>query len=133
MNAVKLVVIPQHERFTQVLTVMETLQFALKFQIPNATRRERDTLANKLITQFDLTDASANLISECSGSQLKRLSVAVEFISKPNVIVLDEPTTGLDSVAAIEVVQHLRSLAHSNQNIAVSWLHTRLYHLAKTT
>ena len=57
------------------------------------------------------------LIRGISGGQMKRLSIAVEIISLPELIFLDEPTTGLDSAIAHEVMSAVRNLANFNRTV----------------
>src|SRR5690606_9730124 len=52
-----------------------------------------------------------------SGGQLKRLSIGVEIINLPDLIFLDEPTTGLDSAIAFEVMAAVRNLANQNRTV----------------
>jgi len=57
------------------------------------------------------------IIRGISGGQLKRLSIAVEIIHLPSLIFLDEPTTGLDSSIAHEVMSAVRNLANFNRTV----------------
>lgn len=52
-----------------------------------------------------------------SGGEKKRVNIGIELVSSPNLLFLDEPTTGLDSLTALEVIQHLQELR--NQGITV--------------
>lgn len=62
-------------------------------------------------------------MSNCSGGQKKRLSIALELIFSPNVLLLDEPTTGLDSVSSLQLVQLLKSLVQSHPVIICASIH----------
>jgi len=63
------------------------------------------------------SQVGGQMIRGISGGQLKRLSIAVEIISLPELIFLDEPTTGLDSAIAHEVMSAVRNLANNNRTV----------------
>jgi ABC-2 type transport system ATP-binding protein len=68
-------------------------------------------IADDLLERFALTDAAARKVSTYSGGMRRRLDIAMSLIGNPPVIYLDEPTTGLDPEARIEVWQAVRELA----------------------
>ena len=69
------------------------------------------TVADDLLERFSLTDAAARKVSTYSGGMRRRLDIAMSLIGDPPVIFLDEPTTGLDPQARIEVWQVVKDLA----------------------
>ncbi|MFI7701559.1 ABC transporter ATP-binding protein [Nonomuraea sp. NPDC049480] len=68
-------------------------------------------IADDLLKRFSLTDAGARKVSTYSGGMRRRLDIAMSLIGNPPVIFLDEPTTGLDPQARIEVWQAVKELA----------------------
>jgi ABC-type multidrug transport system ATPase subunit len=62
------------------------------------------------------------MIKGISGGERKRTSIGVELITNPSLIYLDEPTTGLDSVTALQITKLLAALAKTGRNI-VSTIH----------
>jgi ABC-2 type transport system ATP-binding protein len=68
-------------------------------------------IADELLDRFALTDAAARKVSTYSGGMRRRLDIAMSLIGSPSVIFLDEPTTGLDPEARIEVWAAVRTLA----------------------
>jgi ABC-2 type transport system ATP-binding protein len=68
-------------------------------------------LADELLARFGLVDAAARKVSTYSGGMRRRLDIAMSLIGNPPVIFLDEPTTGLDPQARIEVWQAVKELA----------------------
>jgi ABC-2 type transport system ATP-binding protein len=68
-------------------------------------------VADDLLERFALTDAAARRVSTYSGGMRRRLDIAMSLIGKPPLIFLDEPTTGLDPQARIEVWQAVKELA----------------------
>ncbi|WP_326639908.1 ATP-binding cassette domain-containing protein [Streptosporangium sp. NBC_01755] len=69
------------------------------------------TIADDLLKRFSLTDAAARKVSTYSGGMRRRLDIAMSLIGDPPVVFLDEPTTGLDPQARIEVWQAVKELA----------------------
>ncbi len=76
-------------------------------------RRLKDPgkIADDLLQRFSLTDAAERKVSTYSGGMRRRLDVAMSLIGNPAVIFLDEPTTGLDPQARIEVWETVKELA----------------------
>ncbi len=70
-----------------------------------------DTVADDLLDRFSLTDAGARRVSTYSGGMRRRLDIAMSLIGDSPVIFLDEPTTGLDPEARLEVWQTVKELA----------------------
>ncbi len=68
-------------------------------------------VADGLLERFALTDAAARRVSTYSGGMRRRLDIAMSLVGSPPVIILDEPTTGLDPEARIEVWATVRGLA----------------------
>jgi ABC-2 type transport system ATP-binding protein len=73
--------------------------------------RDPGGIADGLLERFSLSDAGARKVSTYSGGMRRRLDIAMSLIGDPPVIFLDEPTTGLDPEARLEVWQAVRDLA----------------------
>lgn len=69
------------------------------------------------LTKCQNTKIGGPLIKGISGGERKRTSIGVELITDPNLIFLDEPTTGLDSFTATSVMETLKDLAKSGRTI----------------
>lgn len=102
--------LPQFDALPTSLTVEEHLLFscALKTDI---SRVQRKFLSMKLLMELNLIDCKDVLISNLSGGQRKRVSLASEMISRPKILFLDEPTTGLDRFSAMQVVNALKIIS----------------------
>jgi len=73
--------------------------------------KDAGTIADDLLGRFALTDAAARKVSTYSAGMRRRLDIAMSLIGNPPIIFLDEPTTGLDPQARIEVWQVVKELA----------------------
>ncbi|OUC95545.1 ABC transporter ATP-binding protein [Streptosporangium minutum] len=77
-------------------------------------------IADDLLKRFSLTDAGARKVSTYSGGMRRRLDIAMSLIGNPPVVFLDEPTTGLDPQARIEVWQAVKELAHHGTTVLLT-------------
>lgn len=69
------------------------------------------------LNKCQYTKIGGPLVKGVSGGERKRTSIGVELITDPNLIFLDEPTTGLDSFTATSVVEMLKDLAFSGRTV----------------
>ena len=74
-------------------------------------------VAGDLLERFGLADAAGRRVSTYSGGMRRRLDIAMSLIGDPQVIFLDEPTTGLDPEGRIEVWQVIQKLADSGTTV----------------
>eukprot|EP00051_Salpingoeca_urceolata_P027667 m.482683 g.482683 ORF g.482683 m.482683 type:complete len:647 (-) comp22631_c0_seq1:199-2139(-) len=121
--------VAQEDKLFSNLTVRETFEFAatlrLSESIPASKKQER---VESVITELGLEDCAGTRVGGgtnrgISGGQMKRTSIGVELISKPSVLLLDEPTTGLDSRTALNLVTSLRELAQNEHCAIVMSIH----------
>ena len=77
-------------------------------------------IADDLLERFSLTDAAGRKVATYSGGMRRRLDIAMSLIGSPPVIFLDEPTTGLDPQARIEVWQAVRKLAAQGTTVLLT-------------
>src|SRR3569833_1148727 len=87
------------------MTVRENLEFPLRRQWIGHTQKEVDALVIEALDNVGLRHAIDMMPSELSGGMLKRIALARTMILKPDIILYDEPTTGLDPVTAREIDQ----------------------------
>ncbi|MBB5475731.1 ABC transporter ATP-binding protein [Micromonospora parathelypteridis] len=77
-------------------------------------------VADDLLRRFSLTEAASRRVATYSGGMRRRLDIAMSLIGTPPVIFLDEPTTGLDPEARIEVWQAVKKLAESGTTVLLT-------------
>lgn len=82
-----------------------------------------DSLADEMLVRFDLVDAGPRRVSTYSGGMKRRLDIAMSLIGDPAVIFLDEPTTGLDPQARLEVWRTVKALAGGGTTILLTTQH----------
>ena len=82
--------------------------------------KDPGTIANDLLERFGLTDAGGRKVSTYSGGMRRRLDIAMSLIGNPPIIFLDEPTTGLDPQARIEVWQTVKGLAEHGTTVLLT-------------
>jgi len=80
-------------------------------------------IADELLGRFSLTEAGARRVATYSGGMRRRLDIAMSLIGNPPVIFLDEPTTGLDPEARIEVWQAIRELVAGGTTVLLTTQH----------
>ncbi|WP_394555006.1 ABC transporter ATP-binding protein [Agromyces sp. MMS24-JH15] len=100
----------------EVLTGRENLVLVAKLR----HLKNPGAIADDLLARFALTDAGKRRAATYSGGMRRRLDIAMSLIGNPPVIFLDEPTTGLDPQARIEVWQTVRQLADSGTTVLLT-------------
>lgn len=100
--------VPQQLSIEGALTGRENVEwFARLFDIPRSRRRAR---VDQVLEMVDLQDAAGRLASTFSGGMVRRLELAQALVNRPAVLVLDEPTVGLDPVARDSVWGRIRQM-----------------------
>jgi ABC-2 type transport system ATP-binding protein len=81
---------------------------------------DSDRIADDLLDRFSLSDAAGRKVATYSGGMRRRLDIAMSLIGNPPVIFLDEPTTGLDPQARIEVWNSVKELAKQGTTVLLT-------------
>ena len=106
-------VVPQNDVVHADLTVRQTLQYAAELRFAkDVSKRERDERIAEVLEDLDLTEHVSKRVKKLSGGQRKRVSTAIELLTKPGLLFLDEPTSGLDPQLDRDVMELLARLAH---------------------
>lgn len=119
------------------LTVREQILYAARLALPSSVSETQKTArVEKIIQELGLSKAAdtfigSELVRGVSGGERRRAAVGVELVTDPSLIFLDEPTTGLDSFNALNVMASLRHLAKNGRTI-VTTIHqprSSIFHL----
>ncbi|MDQ0062244.1 ABC transporter ATP-binding protein [Paenibacillus harenae] len=100
----------------ELLTGRENLILIAKLRYLKNPRQ----VADDLLLSFGLTEAADRRVSTYSGGMRRRLDIALSLVGKPKIIFLDEPTTGLDPEARIEVWKIVKGLAKGGTTVLLT-------------
>jgi ABC-2 type transport system ATP-binding protein len=108
----------QYAAVDENLTGRENLWlFGRLYKLPSPQARSR---ADELLDQFDLTDAADRVVKTYSGGMRRRLDLAAALIAKPRLLILDEPTTGLDPRSRLGMWDVIRELVRSGATLLLT-------------
>ncbi len=108
----------QNATVDENLTGIENLvMLGRLFRLP---RKEANEKAIELLERFNLTDASKRIVKTYSGGMRRRLDLAASLIANPNILFLDEPTTGLDPRSRIMMWDVIKGLVSSGTTVLLT-------------
>ncbi|CAG5124965.1 unnamed protein product, partial [Candidula unifasciata] len=116
----------QDDTIMGTLTIRENLHFSAALRLPQTvTYKERQEKVDKVITELGLdmcadTRVGTEFSRGVSGGERKRCTIGMELIISPAVLLLDEPTTGLDADTAFTVLVFLKKLSKKGRTIIFS-------------
>ncbi|WP_251091968.1 FHA domain-containing protein [Streptomyces sp. Caat 7-52] len=112
--------VPQDDILHPQLAVRAALGYAAELRFPEDTApAERRARAAEVIRELGLEQCTDQPVHILSGGQRKRVSVALELLTKPSLLFLDEPTSGLDPGMDRSVMHMLRGLADDGHTVVV--------------
>ncbi len=113
--------VPQDDIIHRELTVFRTLYYVAKLRLSRDVSSEeiRQTI-DEVLDVTGLTERRNVRVDQLSGGQRKRVSIAVELITKPSVIFLDEPTSGLDPATEEKIMKLFREIAESGRTAVMT-------------
>lgn len=112
--------VPQRDVLVNELTVEENIQFFHKVAV-DSTRSGNETqkrIANDL-DMLGMTKVIHSRVKDISGGQAKRANIAMELINDPDILIIDEPTSGLSSQDSLALTQQLRRIANSGKIVII--------------
>ncbi|KAF9597374.1 hypothetical protein IFM89_017720 [Coptis chinensis] len=118
--------VTQEDVLLGTLTVRETITYSAHLRLPSSMSKDDITgVIDGTIMEMGLQDCADRMVGNwhlrgISGGEKKRLSIALEIITRPPILFLDEPTSGLDSAAAFFVIQTIRNIARDGRTVISS-------------
>jgi ABC-type multidrug transport system ATPase subunit len=113
--------VEQHDSLFDRLTIRESLLYSARLRnassMPN---REKKRCVCQLLRSLGLEACADTPIGNLSGGERKRTSIAMELVTTPPLFLLDEPTTGLDALSALNLAQLLQQLCRRGHSIVAS-------------
>ncbi|KAJ6224819.1 hypothetical protein RDWZM_003364 [Blomia tropicalis] len=143
-KSIKVSYYSQHDSLNELLTVEESLMYASKLRNCLKSLRKKNTffvdinsntkmnepfpdanmtseryyhriVVERLLNELNLKKCEQVPVSQCSGGQKRRLSIALELIFSPSIFLLDEPTSGLDSLSSLQCIAMLKKLVNNSE------------------
>lgn len=119
--------VQQDDVFIPNLTVYETLKYSAYLRLPSKmSLKEKKARVEEVIKDLNLNKCRDTFVGQpgvkkgISGGERKRLAIAVELLTSPSVLFLDEPTTGLDASAALHLMYLLKKVASKGRTIVLT-------------
>ena len=109
---------PQEDALYSELSILQNMKFFAGIQ--NLKKEEIIKSAEKLLQVVGLLSEKNKLVSNCSGGMKKRASLATTMIHNPKILILDEPTVGIDPVLRRKIWAYLHSLRDNGVTILVT-------------
>jgi phospholipid/cholesterol/gamma-HCH transport system ATP-binding protein len=105
------------------MTVRENLDFPLRRSFKHFSVKEREDMILEELNDVGLADAIDKMPSELSGGMRKRIGLARTLILKPEIMLYDEPTTGLDTITSKEISELILAMQRKNKTSSIIITH----------
>lgn len=109
--------VPQDDIVHKQLTVEQSLYFAAKLRIANINNDDINIKIDQILSELNISHIKKNLISDISGGQRKRVSIAIELLTDPMLLFLDEPTSPLDPQTIEDFLNILKKLSENGTTV----------------
>jgi ABC-type multidrug transport system ATPase subunit/pSer/pThr/pTyr-binding forkhead associated (FHA) protein len=110
--------VPQEVIFHEGLPLADALRYSAQLRLPSDTsKQEIDQNIERVLKTVGLLERRGTVVKNLSGGQKKRVSIAMELLSRPQVLFLDEVTSGLDLGTEQQMMQLFRTLADDGMTV----------------
>ncbi|MDB6173556.1 MAG: lptB 1 [Chthoniobacteraceae bacterium] len=110
--------LPQEESIFRKMTVYENIMAIL--ETLSLSKKERKSRCEELLNQFGIEHVAKQLALTLSGGEKRRLTIARSLVTKPSLLMLDEPFSGVDPIAVYDVQQIIQKLRDSGLGILIT-------------
>ncbi|MCL4693824.1 MAG: FHA domain-containing protein, partial [Candidatus Hydrogenedentes bacterium] len=113
--------VPQDDIVHSELSVESSLDYVSRLRLPaDVSEEDRRNLIDTTIESLGLSHVRASRLSQLSGGQRKRVSIGCELITRPSVLFLDEPTSGMDPSTEERLMRIFQDLAHNGTTVLIT-------------
>lgn len=113
--------VPQDDIIHSELTVEDSLNYIAELRLPpDVTVQQRHDLVDTTIESLGLSYVRTNRIDELSGGQRKRVSIGAELITRPSILFLDEPTSGMDPSTEEKLMHRFKEMASRGTTVLIT-------------
>ncbi|THU89231.1 P-loop containing nucleoside triphosphate hydrolase protein [Dendrothele bispora CBS 962.96] len=108
------------------LSVREMLHFSAQLRLPcHMSKAQKEERADEVLSAMGLDDCADNLIGNdivkgISGGERRRVSIAIQLLTEPRILIADEPTSGLDAFTASSILDALAALAKEGRTVIIT-------------
>ncbi|HEV8273905.1 MAG TPA: ATP-binding cassette domain-containing protein [Chitinophagaceae bacterium] len=113
----------QHNALYDSMTVRENIEFPLTRNKRNISQEEINKAVDDVLDAVGLTDTADQFPAELSGGQEKRIAIARTLILKPELILYDEPTAGLDPITSVEINELIKDVKEKYKTSSIIITH----------
>jgi ABC-type multidrug transport system ATPase subunit len=116
--------VPQFGIAFDLMQVDESVDTSLRLRVGGLTRADRESRVARFLDETGLTEIADRRAGVLSGGQKRRLALALELVTEPQLLLCDEVTTGLDPKSEEEIVHLQRRIADSGDRTVISVTHS---------
>jgi len=114
-----------------VLNVFENVELPLIISGKGGSKSERRDRVNYLLEEVELADRSRHIPTELSGGQQQRVAIARALVTKPRIVIADEPTANLDSSTGEKVLSLMKEINRTEKTTFIFSTHDpKIWHMA---
>lgn len=113
----------QNSALYDSMSVYQNLAFPLSMNNKNLTKKEVDFAVDEVLDAVSLSDKLNQMPSDLSGGQRKRIGIARTLILKPEIMLYDEPTAGLDPITSTEIIELINEVQQKYKTSSVIITH----------